>query len=1557
MKRKLLILLIALLAVTLSFTACFGGKEEEEEKNNSIQSIKVVEGTYPTQVNLGDTPDFSGIKVTVTYADQSTKEVGFADVKISKVDTTTTGSKFVTVTYESSSVKFEIVVIDPEATATVTGIKIVPGSMPTSCFLAHTLDISKLQVEATYNNGRANDALSVSEYTYTTIDTSTPGEKTFTVTYTANPALTDSITIKVLGIANMLVEGNSIGSKIFVGETLDTSNLKVVVYYEDGTSEIVTKADVTLGTIDSTTPGTKKLAISYNGFSIDWSVVVVGTVGMEVEGCPAEVLYGGTLDLSNIKAYLQYTDGTESQELSKNVLTLGSIDTRVVGDQQLKVSYNGTDAFVTIKVVGVESMTVAPNSIVTEILKGGALDTSHAQISVTYTNGKSAIIDAGAFVDLNGFDGNVGGNQVIKVAYLNSTIEHSIKVCTVTELYVEGINKVLPAGTPVDLTNMVVYGYYNDTAHTRTPEPIPVDSITTTVADINENEDVLNSEENKSFFVKYSGDLGAAELKVTITTTPPVLSGIRIDRFPEAIGLGGKYNNDAVVVYAVYSNDDEEPLTTGCAISIETDKVGDATLTVTYEGMKDEKTVKVLPITKMEVSGIADVVDKGGVLDTSGVQVIVTFSDGTYTDSRTVSVNDGVTVSDPDTKTGGDKTLTVKYLGSETTFAYHVKAVTGISIVGGTISSEIRDGYGLDDSSLMIKITYTNGDVVRRNAKEIGAETAGTQKGSTTFSVTYENCTAEMPLTPISIFVDPTGVIQTLSALNGTVPAEVRQGATLNYADLRLSVTYYKIVDGNVQLFVYLVGIDDDYLKITPETFDTSTTGDKAITFTYKCGGYEGSTSANISVIGVKPAEEGGVEIVSGILPFVVQGDTVNTDNISIKVTYTNGFYTYVGNGANGVTFDEYSTANVGKITFTVRVFGVPATKEIEVVAPPSTDGIIFGTLLPDELVARDSYKKNFRDQKSEYRVGDDNPYYFNLNVISLDENDNIVEVPGSEVPTTAKIYLGGAEIGTKNEYVTFDSANNSYDFTDKAVGKTFTLEVCPVRYENVAGMKQTHTVTVVDGYNIYKAYELNVMTNCSNNIMKAIDGAPALYQKDVATEFLRQKGIVRPETLAGIVLHCNLNVTEKDIPAEYICHYTRNGVEEKGLYDQLGIFHRELSTTQKTFAIYGNYYSVYSYEISPVAHKGFGGNPDDFSSSDLFKIRTSTDVYSSLNLNIEPNQMVFDDYKVNIQDISTRDNDPNSNDQAASERHMRGIICYKLGACVANVTNINIEAYQTSMLVEDANTTLNLNKSNFYNAWQGHLFLWNDNYVQRYFQGDSDKTTATAAYARDVVVNITESSLTKCGGPVIISQSTKTDFACNNGTGSQVNVDADSDLHTYVTGQEAWFVAVGQTQLAAQIKAMNRMVMRCQNNDLSPYYGSHGYLSTKYITNVETVNMVMVNMGEGVAFDGSESYNGYFKHGDDVAMKMSNGKNSRDLYSNTTLDMYVNESKKLNERREPAPVFQSSGGGTALTDGNTGCYGLETGALGAPQQNFYAGRYITLYYAGVGIVMEYYHP
>ena len=2058
MKRKLLILLIAVLAVSLCFTACSKKKKQDDTNIEvaKVVSLTVKEGTYPTEVDIGKTPDFSKIQATATYDDGTTKELGFADLKISKLDITTAGPKFVTVTYEDCSVKLEISVIDPEITAAVTGIRIVPGSMPSTCFLAHALDVSKLQVEATYSNGRANDALSVSEYTYTTIDTTTPGEKTFTVTYTANPSLTDSVTIKVLKIERLVVVGSSISSRIAVGETLDTSKLQVLVIYEDEQQEVVNKVDLSVGSFSSAEAGTKQLEISYNGVSTKWNVVVFDTEYLEVVGCPTWVLYGDALEskLTNIEAYRHYTDGAEDTvALTKNDLTIDTdaFNTQAIGDQQLKVSYGGVDAFVTIKVVGVSTMTVVPDSIVNEILKDGSLNTNNVKINVQYTSPTDKSdeqLEASALVDLNGFDATRVGNQDIKITYLNKTITYTVKVCGITELLVADAPISMAAGVMPDLNSMTVHAVYNDSVPTKvllskedytasiqdintvggtklivtyiwngntitaelgitvgqpllsgieiseydekvrwndtynnnsvavnlvytngtraplastnydvstvvttTPgdvtltvtygemtdtktvrvlgvkslavesgapevikqgEALVTENITVTVTydddtttktvsadqlgfaafDVNakgnqqlkisygdkfvehtvkisaiqelelrnaplvyvegmpidttgmtvyakyddvridpvlldesayeisesvadaagnkvltvtlKNSDVVpttltvsdrapnlisiriadyaatvgwkqpynwnklsviatyengeralaidacgvtpidtntvgtvtltvtfegmetapvdvevlgvqslvvdparndaikqgdenaikaikdaitvkvtftdglttatipatamdiadfdvNAAGNQSLTISYGGKSvehtvkisvvnslivegapssvvynGAIDLSgmkvygkyddnrfgqdevayttnkntiitatgestvtlrvsyntelfvdVTIVVTP-VLSGIEIADYTPYIRLNGTYTKSNVKkIIEVYTNGDRRPVTSDeYTVSLVTATAGEQVLTVTYQGKSTTAQVQVLPITAMSISGIANFVEQDATLSTDDVKVFVTFSNGTYTEYCTVTKADGVAVSTPDTSyTGGDsykKQLTVTYCGSSQAFEYKVGALIGIEIVGGTVNTDIRYGYPLDVSALMIKLLYTGDETLRRNAQEIGATISGTQSGSTKLVVTFRGHTAEKALTVSTVYA--------INALNGSVPAEVRQGTSLNYADFRLSVIYvYQNADEEYVFVAYLVSVagdaKDDHVTVSPETLDTSTTGEKSITFTFNDGLFNGSTAVNVTVIGVSK-----VEIVSGVLPVIIQNKTVNTDKISIKVTYTNGFYTYVGKGALGVVIGDVDTSVVtpdgGKGTpLTVTVYGVPGTMYIVVAAAPSVDGVIFGALRPDELLARESYMKNFKEYQdsykidpnnptiSPYRVGDDNKYYFYLNVIQLDENDNIIDVDGKTIPTKATIYLvdGGSESKLEGaalaNFVTFTSADNSYDFTEAAIGKTFRLEILPAdenSYISASDVKQSHTVTVVDGYNIYKAWELNVMTNCANNITKGVDGAPAIYQKMVVDEFLRKKGVVRPEVLGGIVLHGNLNVTENDIPSEYICHYERNNVQEKGLYDQLGIFHRELTTTQKQFAIYGNYYSVYSYDISPVSHKGFGGNPDDFSSSDLFKIRTSTDVYGSLNLNIGDDQMVFDDYKVTIQDISTRDNDPNSNDQSASERHMRGIICYKLGGCVANVKNINIEAYQTSMLLEDANSTLNLNKSNLYNAWQGHLFLWNDNYVQRWHQGDSaSKNTSTASYARDVVVNITESNLTKCGGPVIIAQNTNTDYKCNDASGIQVHVDAVSDLHTYVTGQEAWFVAVGQTQLAAQIKAMSRMLTMYGGNVIA---SNHGYISTDKIQGVETVNMVMVNMGTGVTFDGSESYNGFFQQGSEVGMKMSNGKTSRSLYQNADLNTYIEFTKPLN-KGEPAPVFQSSGGGTAWTDGSLGCWdkdilywdnssGTNVPVCDRPEAALYSGKYITLYYMGVGIMLEYVH-
>ena len=254
MKTKVLVLILSILAVMLCITAC-GGREEDL----SVKAIEIVEGSYPTECELDVTPNFSGIKVKVTMSDDTTKEVGYADVQISAVDTSTAGKKTVTVTYEGKTATFEITVKEAEApAATLTGIKIVPGSVSTSVLLAKPLDLTELQVEGIYSDN-TKKLLPMEDVTVSDVDTSTEGDKTLTVTY---GEFTDSITVKVLGIKEMTLNIDSVAKKINVGQTLDTTGVEVRVTYADDSSVIVSAEDLTIGTIDTSSHGKKKLTRS-----------------------------------------------------------------------------------------------------------------------------------------------------------------------------------------------------------------------------------------------------------------------------------------------------------------------------------------------------------------------------------------------------------------------------------------------------------------------------------------------------------------------------------------------------------------------------------------------------------------------------------------------------------------------------------------------------------------------------------------------------------------------------------------------------------------------------------------------------------------------------------------------------------------------------------------------------------------------------------------------------------------------------------------------------------------------------------------------------------------------------------------------------------------------------------------------------------------------------------------------------------------------------------------------------------------------------------------------
>ncbi len=1524
MKKKVLVLILSILAVMLCITAC-GGREEEL----SVKAIEVIQGTYPTSCEVGDTLDFSGIQVKVTFADDTTKEIGAADLTISAVDTSTVGKKIVTVTYGEKSAAFEITVKEKAApAATVTAIKIVPGSVPTSVMLQKPYDKANLQVEATYSDG-TKKMIPLADVTVSDVDTATAGEKTFTVTY---GTFTDTLTVTVLNITEMNVVAGTLTDKIFVGETLDITNLKLSVEYSDESRVEVPVSDLTVGSIDSTTYGKKMLTITYCGVTIEYEVEVVAPVSITVTGgsVAKSVKVKGTLDVSGIKAELLYSDG-EKEELTANQLTVTNISTATAGVQKLKVSY--TEKGITLEtteditVVGVKNIIVIDGSVNKEILKGQTYDASGIQVTVTYTD-DSHEDKTYAELTLGAIDGNTAGDQTLKITYLDKTVDFPVKVCEITSIRVDGFNRVVPAGENVDLTNMKVFGIYNDTA--RTEEEL-------TDGEVTDNWDSLdiNSEEDKDLVIGYEGSHGTFTTTVKITVTEPEFIGIRIDTYDKVIGIGGAYNKDSVSIYAQYGNDTEEKVTgtklENVVVSdVTTSAVGNVTLTVTYTEDGVEKsataTVKVLPVTNLAVSGIDKLVDKGGVLDTNSVSVTVTFSDGTDTLTRVVTKANGVVVSTPDTTTGGDKKLTVTYLGFSTDYAYHVKAVSGIEIFNGC-PSFLLQGQAINHTNLKIKISYTNGDSAIVLASTLGNAVTyeGTGVNATKFTVTYEGFSASKDLANITI--------ASVSGLNNTVPATVLQYATVLYENMKLTVIGN---DGKA----YLVGIDDPNLTIS--TINTSEAKEQAITFKYF--GFE--TSVRVLVKGVKS-----VEVIEGVLNRINVGQKLDTSELLICVTYTDGTYFYAKAGDPYLTVGSIDTSTAGTKQLPITYQGVTINFPVEVVNITVENGMIFGAMLPDQLVARESYMKNFKESGKAYLVGDDNPFYFYLDIIMLDENDNIVDVNGKLIPTATKVYENGVELtgDALNAVVTFDSSKNSYQFKSAAIGRTFTLEIRPAdasSYVDAASVTKTHTVKIVDGYNVYEAWELNMMTNVGD-LVDDVTAESAQYK--LVDKYLREKhNATRPAKLASLVIHNNLNITLDDIPSEYVITCPKTGGKE--FYDAFGVYYRKLSYAEGTqFAIHGNYYSIYSYNLPCIAHKGEANEDNGYANLALFRVRGYDDDYQTMRDHyIADNSYVpFSDMYFFVEDMALRDNDPNSNDQSASERHIRGSQAFLVGRSQTDMTNVNIDAYMISVNVEGDNSILNLNKVKFYNAWQGHLFLWSDNYYQQGIANHAYQDVATWDEVRPLTVNITDSFLAKCGGPVILAQNANRQYASNNNVGVDVTVDDKSELYSYVTGQEAWFVALNQTPLAANIVAMNGLVQGTA--------GANGevasYTSDKFIQGVNTVNMIMVNMGTDPTkvLTGTEEYNGTYTVNGTTVMNMTSSKNTSDKPKNVAYDQYKAATGGQ------APIFQSSAGGTAYTDGATGCY-IAQGQMPPNGHSFYDGDYLTLFYSGIGIVLEYYH-
>ena len=679
------------------------------------------------------------------------------------------------------------------------------------------------------------------------------------------------------------------------------------------------------------------------------------------------------------------------------------------------------------------------------------------------------------------------------------------------------------------------------------------------------------------------------------------------------------------------------------------------------------------------------------------------------------------------------------------------------------------------------------------------------------------------------------------------------------------------------------------------------------------------------------------------------------TDFSGIKVTakYSDGSSETIA--ADKLEVGDVDTSSAGVKELIVTYKGITVKVNVTVVEQSKETAVIKGVSLPSSVTSVEAARENFRNKTQKYYVvGDDNPYVLNLILEVYDRDTNAPITTYTDYVGVSKVYLVEGETVTLLEgndiatYVAIDEEKHTYDFTNAAVGKVFKIETRPSKdFDNESKVTESLTVQVVDGYNIYDAKELNFLTN---NVEFEIGRDNEYYQVKVVDAFLAKHGLTRPENLAGIVLHKDFVIELTDLPQEYVIPDTA-GDASGYIYDDLMVYNHIVTRENPVFNFYGNYHTVDSNKIPRVPALDASYNKDGISNAALFfftidstitdscKFDGNGEVYANAPHTDPFAYRTYDpaDYVTNIYDLALRDNEPTSNNGSDEflQAAKRGLIGLKTKLHTVNLENSRVEAFMLSVLIDGDHQEVNLKEVILNNAWQNHIFAWSKNILwERNYASDA----APAEDHHKLVVNVENSSITKCGGPIIISQTADLDEASNAKSANVINIDDKTVISTYISTADAWFHAYPTAAMYAEmIVAANDVIAMMSQ-------GTAGFVDATMYEGSDIMNIVMIDMVAGSDLD--------LTSGADLNSILTvDGKallNQEELPQAAAMLVATTQGK--------LPIFVTSDGGVFGINPQATTPDEAIVTLAGVTPECLSGDYITLYWMGMAITFEYFH-
>src|SRR5699024_1137375 len=313
------------------------------------KEVKDIVLTPPTKVKYvdGQSLDLTGGKVIVSYNDDTSERIDLTSDMVSGYDKDHLGKLTITVTYQGKTETFEVEVIKKEATK----IELVTTTDKVEYIRGQKLNLERARIKVTYNDGDTK-LIDVTEKMCSGFDSSLLGQKIVTITY-ENKTTTFEVNIIERIITSIKVEG-IVKTKYVEGQSLDLTGGKVIVSYNDDTSEEIDLTSDMISGYDKDHLGKQTITVTYQGKTASFEVEVIKKEATKIElvTLPNKVEYirGQKLDPDGARIKVTYNDG-DTKIIDVTEKMCSGFDSSSLGQKTVTITYENKTVSFTVNVV------------------------------------------------------------------------------------------------------------------------------------------------------------------------------------------------------------------------------------------------------------------------------------------------------------------------------------------------------------------------------------------------------------------------------------------------------------------------------------------------------------------------------------------------------------------------------------------------------------------------------------------------------------------------------------------------------------------------------------------------------------------------------------------------------------------------------------------------------------------------------------------------------------------------------------------------------------------------------------------------------------------------------------------------------------------------------------------------------------------------------------------------------------------------------------------------------------------------------------------------------